>query len=521
MFEFNNTHIFTGYLKQLMSSFNLPSCKVYNNEFADYVMTHGKEDPRIVESFDTINENRLASRTLYLRNNELYSLFYNGDQTYWKKQSDIYYDREKNIPGLTKNLKSPGVYYDTKTHEYLGDFLRFIRDYYDVNLMSLYNCFNNKTVSNIYIEKVYYEEKISETDTSKKERIKHIVTTFDSTDSKYRIFAIPVKLFEKYTIAIDCYKGVEMFCGLYNKTLDLSDKALDLFNKTYQKIDKTIFNQPFLYTKLDVSNWNRALEQQVNEKDIKLLEDVTKISRCDILNREQDLKLFIKIPISCESSITILEGDYCCFNNFTFAPTKKLLSTADIKLKQELWDYKTNHCVINFDNKINLNSSNFKPISKLQLLAYNTGKSYPFSDRLIEYLTGSAISPLDGISDNIKRAQRVMNQNNHYFKIDGIWENKMQKIAYNYMINEGPFEIDSTKSKIIDVFNEPNKNTVERVKGRHPKVGYTSKSSIYDILGYIDRDVEKYYASWQIKEGKASIKNNIQNVDIYDGLFDL
>jgi hypothetical protein len=146
------------------------------------------------------------------------------------------------------------------------------------------------------------------------------------------------------------------------------------------------------------------------------------------------------------------------------------------------------------------------------LLAFNTGESYPFADRLIEYLCNSSITPIDEIADNIKRAQKVMSQNHHYFKIDGIWEDKMQKIIYDYMINAGPIEAakQETKAKLVD-----------KRRGYHPRIGHTSKSTLYDVLGYIDRDAEKWYASWVNENNKAVIRDNIQNVDIYNGLYDL
>ena len=36
-----------------------------------------------------------------------------------------------------------------------------------------------------------------------------------------------------------------------------------------------------------------------------------------------------------------------------------------------------------------------------------------------------------------------------------------------------------------------------------------------------DKDIEKCYASWKSVDGKAVVKDNIQNVDIYDGLYDI
>ena len=54
MLKFDNTHIFTGYLKQMLSTVNIPTCRIYTKDFANYKAKHGKEDPRIIESFDTL-----------------------------------------------------------------------------------------------------------------------------------------------------------------------------------------------------------------------------------------------------------------------------------------------------------------------------------------------------------------------------------------------------------------------------------------------------------------------------------
>ena len=860
MFKYNNNHIFTGYLKQLLSSVNIPTCKIYTKEFLDYYTRYGKEDPRVIESIDTLSSNRLATRINYLKNNELYNFFWdysntkpdlNHDKATWTKSSNVFYSSDTAVPGLTKSLHSPGNTYDSVTHEYLGDYLRFLRDYYNVDLMSMYNCFSNKIYSNIY----FSFKPHTNTDLTEKDKV-----IFDSRDPRYNIYAFPVKLFSNYTIAISCNQSIEMFCGLYKTKLAASgkglDKAVDLAKKTYKKINRTFFSQPFLYDKLNVDYWNFEIEAPADDNgQRRLLDSSTFTTRWDIINREQDLKLFIKIPTSCKSTIVVLEGDFrnsnnslyapqirksltmdscfagenvmikgitaaalrgyapanqgtniesftncysratldgqsyyglvgptkttnniiaCCYNanspiagsvsaytdygqaykvinsyesfelpadytldknnpqykkhnqavyvtpekllsgtfdvmpylntdnkyvlidtypelkifasavveaceadtkqNKIFAPvscagplwnqgekvkpkysdeqgwyeitngaelayvienggddkyykvtndiylndpkmvnwltgelteegvrtgynirtwyyyTNKNLKPfkgtidggghvvyglyinrdytinnqaniyagllpiiagkADVTIKSlgidyayvraerasafigaleavqfinklDKWEYSRNYAVLNFGNKtdkIDQNASNFTPISRLQLLAFNTGESYPFADRLIEYLSKSVITPIDEIPDNIKRTQRVMNQNQHYFKIEGLWEDKMQKIIYDYLMGAGPFiakPISSstdgkTKIKLIDTR-----------QGKHPKLGYTTKSTLYDVLGYIDKDAEKWYANWTIDGEKASPQTNIQNIDIYDGLFDI
>lgn len=552
MFRYNNTHIFTGYLKQLLSSVNIPTCKIYTNEFARYLEQHGKEDPRIIESFDTISNDRLATRVNYLKNNELYNYFwnyspdkedFNHSGSKWRRVSTAFYDSDKVLHGLTKTLCSPGHSYDTITHEYLGEYLRFLRDYYNINLMSLYNCFNNKICNNIYFSFIMNPDA---------EKIAQKKVTFDSQDSKYRIYAIPVKLFENYTVAIDCSNGVELFCGLYNTNLDTSNKASDLISRTYKKINKALFNQPFLYDKLAVENWTFEHDTS-SSKDKALLLDATKVTRWDVINREQDLRLFIKVPTSCKSSIVILEGDFKHFNDFKYIPQK--ISESNVKetwhfndfmysptnlasnSKHEIWTYQQNHSIINFGNKrdnikIDLNTDIFIPVGKIQLLAFNTGESYPFADKLVEYLSGSAITSIDEIPDNIKRVQRVMEQNKHYFTIEGLWENKMQKIIYDYIVNAGPVELVAISTqkdsedygKIINPVNYTGTfkyMLLDKRRGYHPRLGHTSKSLLYDTLGYIDKDTEKWYTSWTKADNKATPLNSVQNVDIYDGLYDI
>lgn len=535
MFKYNNTHIFTDYLKQLLASSNLPTCKIYTREFAEYLLQNGEEDPRVLESFDTISAERLAVRINYLKNNEVYNYLStapniavdfiddkgnthwkrDSSKCTWKRTSALYYNNEKVTRGLTRNLKNSSSNYDEVTHEYLGDYLRFLRDYYNVNLMSLYNCFNNKIYNNIS-----FGFSVGNS----------TYTVFDSQDSNYRIYAVPVKLFSDYTIAIDCSHSIELFCGLYNTNLEISSKAEELAAKTYTKINKTLFKQPFLYDKLNVKNWPASYDYLIeSEANKQIRTDI--FTRWDLTNREQDLRLFIKVPVSCKSSITILEGDFRNYNDCKYVPVRynsngeifdKAKDASDDKTKT-IWEYSSNHSVLNFNTKrvsddpatntgdgLDLNDYHFKPISKLQLLAFNTGESYPFADRLVEYLSGSAITPLEEIPDNIKRAQRVMEQNKNYFQIEGIWENKMQNIIYDYMVNAGPIVLNNNEGGLLD-----------KRQGYHKLLGHTSKSTLYDVLGYVDKDAEKWYASWKRKNDKVTIQDTIQNVDIYDGLYDI
>jgi hypothetical protein len=368
---------------------------------------------------------------------------------------------------------------------------------------------------------------------------------------------LPVKLFENYTVAIDCYQGVELFCGLYNEKLDTSEKAKDLIKRTYTKVPKALFNKPFIYDKLSVEYWNWYSENTLTENNTSTIRSTNKFLRSEVAMRESELKLFIKVPATNTSSITVLEGDYRNFNDSLY-----------IVSKEKGCQYLSNSTVANFETTKtykksvlpDINSREFRPISKLQLLALNTGISYPFADRLVEYLVANVILPNDQTPDNIKRLQKVMEDCGYNFQIDGIWEHKMQMILYDYLMNSGKFTIATEKDEagrtkydetdkpiyrvkknktgdiIYDKAGDPIYLVENQLTGNLRQTGQKMRSDFYDVLGYVDKDAEKLYASWTIekveKDGKTvykdgkpiykvSAKNTLENVDIYNNLYDV
>ena len=349
------------------------------------------------------------------------------------------------IRNYTKNLKIQNNVYDSYTHEYLGDYLRFQRDYRNINLMPLYNCFSNTLCPRLNINFDVVEDVID--GATNKVTKKGYVAKFDTRETNYKIYMIPIKLFQKYTIAIDCFTDVEVCCGFYGK-YQYGSAYDTIAEDTYKCFNSLLFNKPVLYDPMV------GLKKYLDPRH-----------PLEIAQHETDLKLFIKLPISNKSSIVILEGDYTEYTPSTiikYSPAK-----------DDDFVVVNNHTQVNFDGDLDENIKHL--VTPLQLLAQNTGISYPFADRLIEYLVGNAVTPVDDISDNIKRAKKVINaKTNALHDDEGVWEEIMQLILYNYASNN---------------FN---------VRINH------------DILGYVDKDTESY------SNGSVSQLETISNADIYD-----
>lgn len=442
MQKFNNSNIFTGYLKQLLHDFKLPQFRVYTKENKRYFEKYGKELHIIESEPDRDNSGpeypTHVRNIVYLRNDK-FQKYVNGA---WET-INLGQELKKTANNYTR-LSIKDQIYDSYTHDYLGRYLRYIRDMHNIDLMPLYNCFGYETPNELKIE-------IADGDKT--------TATFDSSDNNYKIYILPARFFQKYTIAIDCAKTVEICCCLYGRYQDKRSLIEELYKKTYFKTSHAIFSQPFVYDKLS---------------DID--EFLSKESVLELGQSERDLKLVIKLPADNRSSITVLEGDYHNWND-------ERLFGPGVRIERPTH----NRAIINFEaDDDSLENLAFKPITKLQLLCLNTGESYPFADRLIEYLSDNAITDLDTISDNVARAQKILSENGNAIKQNGAWNDRMRLMFYDYM-NQG-----RERNNISD------------------------DGVFHDMLGYVDKDVEKWYKS---KNADGSDRNSLADIDIYPDLY--
>lgn len=268
MLTINNNSLVAGYIKQLLKEFNLPKAKVL------------------------IKGMPIFSGAYYVDKNFLYKA--NKNATYGPEGdfNDVNnseyltkidrYIYGKHYLNITKNLEMRTPLYDSYTHYYLGDYLRFYRDFKNIDLMSMYNCFAGDVAHNISYS---FDEVV-----------------FDTNDNSSVIYLVPAKFFKEYTIAIDCTTSVEVSACFYNNNqVSLPQYSKILAETCYFKKVGAQFTKPFKFSGLTA-----ALDTVVEKA-----EDLNKEAlRTKLYGHEKDLYLLIKLPINHNSSLVVLEGDY-------------------------------------------------------------------------------------------------------------------------------------------------------------------------------------------------------------------
>lgn len=359
-YRFNETNIATGLIKELLKEFNLPMYTVY---------TEGKP---------------IYPGKLYIKNSTIYIGEGSGDSAELVPVNDYIYN-QKQI-NMTKNLVINSSVYDSYTHTYLGNYLRFMRDYNRLNLMPLYNCFNTETLSGV-------NQFISLSSGNTFE-----INTYNTSNTYY---LIPIKFNEQYTIAIDSPVTYELACMIHTPS-GLTDLSKELMADTYKKIPGSQFSSPYLFS--------------------------TDFDATKYWSFENNLRLLIKLPaIASNSTITVLEGNYTasarCQNS--------IVSSFAIDDKNGFGIYPT----------------------RLSLLDMNDGVSYPFADRLLEYLSNNAIVPQEKITDNIGRLQRAVYNNSRFKGAYDIWDPQLRISLFNRLSDK------TNKKNFYNIYREDAGNT--------------------------------------------------------------
>jgi hypothetical protein len=183
---------------------------------------------------------------------------------------------------------------------------------------------------------------------------------------------VPVKFNKEYTVAIDCAVKYEIMCVLYKNGIvnqaNYGDESSyePLMSESLKSINGSSFYNPFIYsTKFDCAK--------------------------DCWQNESCLYMLIKLPTKINSSIVVLEGNYYGISN-----------TIGGLISPETQGI----------------CAGLNP-TKLSVLSINNGSSYPFADRLVEYLFKNAIVPTEKIEKNIGRVQEDL-VNLHNFSMSGM-----------------------------------------------------------------------------------------------------
>lgn len=422
MIKINDDSIVVGQIKQLLHNFNLPMC---------YITKSTDEDISFLQKGYMIKDTNLYYR------NKL------NPYDKWKLISP--YSEGKSYLNLTNTLDIESKYYDINTHIYLGKYLRFLRDYHKVNLMSMYNCSISKTLD----RDIFFTIR-EDSETSK-------VISWNITDND--IYVIPINPTDiksemggvDYTIYVN--NSFEVTPVLYNiqkNTVIDNDflalnNELDINSSLYEYFHKKVYCQSNSYPYL----YNIDIRQVYSfESDDEILYDY-KDCFC----------LLIKVPKDYSQSIVVLEGDYTNESNSIIQINKNNLQSLEKLIPS---------------------------ITKPQLLSNDNNSNYLLADRLIEYLTDNVISNISKDYDILK-LQSWLSVNKDYLT-DLQYSTKSTNFEYTTVSlipfngYRGVWSSDMTYNLIQLYYyyiNNPDYNN----------------TPYYDFIGYCDSTMEKLLES--------------------------
>lgn len=340
-----------------------------------------------------------------------------------------------NDPGNRYNYryKSNVNYYDPETHYHLGNYLRLLKAKHGVNLLPYYNCYNHTSLESLSLE------------------LSDFVKWVPKSKSGYKLAAVPIKFDKMYTIAIECPTQVLMRSVIYGpmgmiKTFTEGDE--------YYSDDESLKYSGIAYPNL---SFRSPITYKVSTDNL------------DIYNREKYLYLLIQLPANNTSSIAVLEGDY----SISF---REIIRYEDTYQKT-IWNrHQQDDYGDPLITRVYPKHKEFNVLSQYSLLTLNTKETYAFSDRLIEYLLNNVIAPLEELTTNIEKTQKVL------YRIDpegygahlagnnatlGVWDENIPKSILKCM---NKYNLDSN-SRVGIYLNDMDGNINKDVEGFFLQIG--------------------------------------------------
>jgi len=376
MIRLNDDGVAVGYIKSILHGFELPSCKVIKDGDSPSL---GIGEPFIKGGFIYVNEEGGPRRVRPYK---------------WG-------DR---VHGITKNMRLDGMTYDYHTHEYLGEYLRFLRDYRGIDLMGMYNCFDYFSPSGVEFEADG--------------------TKFSSYDDTHVLYCFPAKFGEKYNIFVDWLGEID-YCFAYYS----SGSVVTPLSGTKGVLHGSTFESP---SYVFAPAWEPTTTTNPDTEE----EETTPAHPQYDWTKANELKMFVSIPKAHKSSVVVLEGVYHALKAivrdyaevlgdalFEYIPLIEARRSGKDHRIQYIWGDLT---------------GNYDYNCKHQLTIADYDDKNLLADRLLEYLSNQAITGADPVVHNVKRLQKTLKETDgagYEGPVDGIWNDDMRKAMYRYVCN--------------------------------------------------------------------------------------
>lgn len=357
------------------------------------------------------------------------------------------YSTNKLEPGINSNILSHLEYYDSDTHKHLGNYLRWYRSIYGIDLMPFYNCFTNKSIDNLYLDS-------------------HTIQ--DKQNSKYTLWAIPINLNKEYTIFIESSSPVRLKGAFLNDANRITTKDVNgnktpldsLLNDYVQTYSNTTYKQPIKYN------------------------TVTTNSKLICFNNL--FYLLLQVDNTHSGSIVVLEGDYK-------EVPRKIITSSEI-LNSAIKNTNNTHKDIDYGV--------FKPKVTPSITQIQSSESIPYSDRLIEFLTENSITNNEDIPKNISRIYKQINNKDMYNLPEDTWHPLIKYLLYNKYFNytnnnfmSKSILTEQEELNLLDKTNLKDKLIIidNKIAGfKNMKTKLSTSRNITDISGYVDKDIENF-----------------------------